>query len=80
MRVHELAKELEKDSKEIIAILEQNGVSGKKAQSLVNEEEIQMVKSKLNPKKEEKTLETPAEKKQEKVAEKKVEKKKERIY
>ena len=77
MRVHELAKELEKDSKEIISILEQNGVTGKKAQSSVNEEEIQMVKSILNPKKEKESAPKPVEKKQENPQGKSVEKKEE---
>ncbi len=49
MRVSELAKELEKGSKDIIEILEKNGVEGKKAQSGLVDSEVAMVKRTLNP-------------------------------
>ncbi len=49
MRVSQLAKELEKESKEIIAILEKKGVEGKKPQSGLAEDEIALVKRTLNP-------------------------------
>ena len=52
MRISSLAKELEKESKDLIAILEKNGVVGKKAQSGVDDNEIQMIKDALAPKKE----------------------------
>ncbi len=44
MRVHELAKELNKDSKEILGFLEKNGVEGKTASSGLEEAEAQMVR------------------------------------
>ena len=46
MRVHELAKALEKDSKEIINILKEQGIE-KKAQSALEENEVVLVKNAL---------------------------------
>ena len=46
MRVHELAKELAKDSKEIIKILSEQGIE-KKPQSSVEDSEIELVKKAL---------------------------------
>lgn len=53
MRVHELAKELAKDSKEIIKILSEQGIV-KKPQSSVEDSEIELVKKALGGAKEEK--------------------------
>ncbi|MDD2973155.1 MAG: translation initiation factor IF-2 N-terminal domain-containing protein, partial [Lachnospiraceae bacterium] len=44
MRVHELAKELNIENKEVIEVLEKNGVAGKKAASGLEESEIASVK------------------------------------
>ena len=46
MRVHELAKALEEDSKEIINILKEQGIE-KKAQSALEENEVVLVKNAL---------------------------------
>ncbi|MCQ2536346.1 MAG: translation initiation factor IF-2 [Lachnospiraceae bacterium] len=46
MRVSDLAKELEMQSKEVIAILEANGIEGKKAASGVDEEQAKLVRAK----------------------------------
>ena len=51
MRVHELAKQLAKDSKEIIKILSEQGIE-KKPQSSVEDSEIELVKKALSAKKE----------------------------
>lgn len=50
MRVHELAKEINKTSKDIIGCLEENGVAGKTAASSLEDSQIAMVKAKLSPK------------------------------
>ena len=70
MRVHELAKELGKDSKEIIKILKEQGIE-KKAQSAVEDAEIALVKKSLGVGEEAKEVkeelkEAPQEKVQEK--------------
>ena len=44
MRVHELAKELNIDNKEVIEVLEKSGIAGKKAASGLEENEIASVK------------------------------------
>lgn len=47
MKVHELAKELDKQSKEVLALLHENGVEVKSHMSSIEDSEIDMVKSKL---------------------------------
>ena len=69
MRVHELAKQLNKDSKEIISILKEKGVEVKSHMSSITDESVELVKKAFAPKEE---------KKEEKVEEKKVEKKPEK--
>ncbi len=49
MRIHELSKELNISSKDIIAILSDNGIEGKTASSGLEEDQIALVKSKLSP-------------------------------
>ena len=49
MRVSQLAKELGKESKEVISILEKNGITGKKAPSGLDEAEIKVVKDSIKP-------------------------------
>ena len=44
IKVHELAKELEKQSKEVIAFLQEKGIEVKAAQSSVEEEAAEMVR------------------------------------
>ena len=51
MRVHELAKELEKTSKDIIEVLEKTGVEVKGHMAVLSEEEIAKVKAAFAPKK-----------------------------
>ncbi len=70
MRIHELSKELEISSKDIIAILSDNGIVGKTASSGLEEDQVALVRSKLSkaaPQKEEKKAPAPekAEKKPE---------------
>lgn len=43
MRIHEFAKKISKDSKEIIAILAANGIEGKKTMSSISEDEMNLV-------------------------------------
>ena len=62
MRVHELAKALEKDSKELINILKEQGIE-KKTMSSVEDNEIALVKKALGIGVEEKTSEPQQEKK-----------------
>ncbi|UCG78133.1 MAG: translation initiation factor IF-2 [Nitrospirota bacterium] len=45
IRVHELAKEVGKDSKEVIELLEKSGVKGKKAMSALEEDEAAKVRA-----------------------------------
>lgn len=47
IKVHELAKELEKQSKEVIAFLQEKGIEVKAAQSSVEEEAAEMVRKAL---------------------------------
>ena len=74
IRVYELAKQLEKESSDILAVLEKIGITGKKPASGIEEDDAQKVKEFFNPapKVEEKKVEEkqPEVKKQE---EKKVE-------
>ena len=44
IKVHELKKELGIESKDIIAVLEQNGITGKKPQSALDAEEEAVVR------------------------------------
>ena len=66
IKVHELKKELGIDSKDIIAVLEQNGVTGKKPQSALDAEEEALVR-KAFAKKEQVKQPTPEQKKEEKT-------------
>ncbi len=75
IRVYELAKQLEKESSDILAALEKLGITGKKPASGIEEEEANKVKEILSPKKEEKKAEPKKEEK--KPEEKKAEPKKE---
>lgn len=50
MKVHELAKELEKQSKEIIAFLQDKGIEGKVAQSSIEEDVADMVRKSFGKK------------------------------
>ncbi|MGN0330504.1 MAG: translation initiation factor IF-2 N-terminal domain-containing protein, partial [Kineothrix sp.] len=45
MKVHELAKELDKQSKELIAFLQKKGVDVKAAQSSIEDEAIALVRN-----------------------------------
>lgn len=47
IRIYDLAKQIEKESKEIIAALKEHGVEGKTASSSITEEQVELVKSKL---------------------------------
>lgn len=47
IRIYDLAKQIEKESKEIIAALKEQGVEGKTASSSITEEQVELVKSKL---------------------------------
>ncbi len=49
MRIHEFAKKINKDSKDIIAILQANEIEGKKPASSISESEMNMVLEKLQP-------------------------------
>ena len=59
IRVYELAKQLEKESSDILAVLEKMGIEGKKPASGIEEEEAAKVREYFNPapKKEEKKVE-----------------------
>ena len=69
MRVHELAKQLNKDSKEIISILKENGVEVKTHMSSITDESVELVK-KIFESKEENAIQPKADKKSEKKSEK----------
>lgn len=83
IKVHELKKELGIESKDIIAVLEQNGITGKKPQSALDAEEEAVVRKAFAkaPKEKEEKAEKPVEtkvepiKKEEKKPEKKTEQK-----
>ena len=47
IRIYDLAKQIERESKEIIAALKEQGVEGKTASSSITEEQVELVKSKL---------------------------------
>jgi len=77
IRVHELAKQLEKDSKDIIAILEKNGVEVKNHMSSISDEAAEMVKNSIlgtkKPEVKKETAKKEAEKKTDAKADKKPE-------
>ncbi|MBQ4068431.1 MAG: translation initiation factor IF-2 [Lachnospiraceae bacterium] len=74
IRVHELAKLLNKDSKEIIGVLKEHGVEVKSHMSSITDESVELVKKAFAPK-EEKKIESKPENKPEKKQEKKQDKK-----
>ena len=45
IKVHELAKELDKQSKEVLAFLQEKGIEAKAAQSAVEEDAAAMVRA-----------------------------------
>ena len=51
MRIHEFAKKISKDSKEVIAILAANGIEGKKTMSSISEDEMNLVLEKSHTEK-----------------------------
>jgi len=59
MRVHEIAKEIEVASKDVIACLEQAGISGKTASSSLEEDQVAVVRKKFAPAKAEPVKEAP---------------------
>ena len=63
-RVHEIAKELNKDSKDIIATLKQHGVEVKSHMSTLSDEEEAVIRKAFAPKPAEKKPEAPAVKKE----------------
>ena len=63
-KIHELAKELDKSSKDIIEVLAKNGIEGKTHASALEEAQVEMVKKAFAPKVEEpKAEEAPKKKK-----------------
>ena len=50
IRIHELAKQINKDNKEIIAFLQENGIEVKSHMSSVSEETVKFVKDAFAPK------------------------------
>ena len=54
IRIHELAKQINKDNKEIIAFLQENGIAVKSHMSSVSEETVKLVKDAFAPKEEKK--------------------------
>ena len=54
IRIHELAKQINKDNKEIIAFLQENGIEVKSHMSSVSEETVKFVKDAFAPKEEKK--------------------------
>lgn len=60
IRIHELAKEINKDSKEIIRVLTENKIEAKSHMSTISDEEITLIKKNLMPPQQE---EKPKEKK-----------------
>ena len=63
MKVHELAKELEKQSKELIAFLQDKGYEVKAAQSSIEDEAIAAVRNHFGKKEEPAKVEAPVEEK-----------------
>ena len=51
IRVHELAKELERENKEIIAVLQKLGVEAKSHMSAVEDEDAEKLRAQFAPKK-----------------------------
>ncbi len=62
MKVHELAKEIDKTSKEISAVLAEKGIEGKSPQSNLDEEQIELVRKAFGAKKTAKKPEAAEEK------------------
>lgn len=60
MKVHELAKEIDKTSKEITAVLAEKGIEGKSPQSNLEDEQIEIVKKAFGVKKSAKKAEAEA--------------------
>ena len=56
MRIHELAKSLDKSSTDIISILKEQGIEVKSHMSAITEEQAQMVMDRINGKKQEKEV------------------------
>ena len=77
IRIHELAKQINKDNKEIIAFLQENGIEVKSHMSSVSEETVKFVKDAFAPKEEKKEEPKKAEVKDEPKKEVKTEPKKE---
>ena len=50
MKVHELAKELDITSKDVLAFLQDNGIEAQAAQSSVEESAVEMVRKAFNKK------------------------------
>ena len=76
IKIHQLKTELGIESKDIIAVLEANGVTGKKPQSALDEQEEAIVRKAFAQKTAEQKPEAkPAQKKQPEKAEVKPEKK-----
>ncbi|MCR4684287.1 MAG: translation initiation factor IF-2 N-terminal domain-containing protein, partial [Lachnospiraceae bacterium] len=50
MRVHELAKEIDMESKDLIALLEEAGIEGKKAASSLEDDQVELVRKKVGKK------------------------------
>lgn len=71
IKVHEIAKELGMQSKEVLAFLQNKGIEAKAAQSSLEDEVAAMVRSVLGEKKEEQTAEETDKKEQSKEADKK---------
>ena len=61
MKVYELAKELNIQSKEIVSYLQANGVEGKVAQSALDDSAVEMVKKNFGAAKEAPKASAPAE-------------------
>lgn len=66
MKVHELAKQLNKTSKEVIAVAQELGIEVKSHMSLLEEKDIKNIKSKLSGEK----VETKTKKEEQKEAKK----------
>lgn len=70
IKVHELAKELDKQSKEVLSFLKEQGIEAKAAQSSIEEGDAEKVRKHFGGAKAEKTVEAAAAKKEEKTTEK----------
>ncbi len=60
MRVHELAKEIDMESKDLIALLEEAGIEGKKAASSLEDDQVELVRKKVGKKAVKKTAKAAA--------------------